>query len=439
VPLTLAILKETARDESRVAATPDVVAKYIETGMAVTVQTSAGQAAAFGDDQYRRAGASIAETAANAVASADIVLCVQRPPDSTLKACKKGALVIGQIAPHNDAGLLKSLQDAGISAFATELMPRITRAQAMDTLSSQASLAGYRAVLEAAHQFSRAFPMMMTAAGTVPPAKVFVMGAGVAGLQAIATARRLGAVVSATDVRPAAKQDVQSLGASFVAVEDEEFQKAESQGGYAKEMSESYKKKQAELIEDTVNKQDIIITTALVPGKKAPELVTKEMVESMKDGAVIVDLAAPAGGNCAVTRPGSVTTHKGVSVIGYSNMASRIASDASKLYAKNLKNIIGLIHDTDNNALKIDWDDSIIAGIALSRDGEIIHPDYKDKTVKAKSSGSGSSSSSGKSKSNASSSGKSGTAKSGSSSAKSSSSKSTSKKSGTSSKSGSNQ
>jgi len=264
---------------------------------------------------------------------------------------------------------------SGINSFAMELVPRITRAQAMDVLSSQSNLAGYKAVLDAAEYFNRAFPMMMTAAGTVPPARVFIMGVGVAGLQAIATAKRLGAIVSATDVRAATKEQVQSLGGTFVMVEDEESKAAETAGGYAKEMSDAYKQKQAALIAETIARQDIVITTALIPGRKAPVLVTEDMVRSMKPGSVIVDLAAEAGGNCALTEAGNVVVKHKVHIVGHRNVPSRLAANASALYAKNLFNLLALIIDKDGN-LTINWDDEIIKGIALTRDGAIIHPNF---------------------------------------------------------------
>jgi NAD(P) transhydrogenase subunit alpha len=258
-----------------------------------------------------------------------------------------------------------------------ELVPRITRAQSMDVLSSQANLAGYKAVLDGAYEFGRAFPMMMTAAGTVPPARVFVMGAGVAGLQAIATARRLGGVVSATDVRPASKEQVQSLGATFVMVENEETKQAETAGGYAKEMSDEYKRAQAQLIADTIKKQDVVICTALIPGRRAPILVTEEMVATMKPGSVIVDLAVEQGGNCPLSQPGEIVDYKGVRIVGHYNVPSRVAVDASALYARNLQNFLTLLVDKESKTLKIDWEDGIVAGIALTRDGQIIHPSFK--------------------------------------------------------------
>jgi H+-translocating NAD(P) transhydrogenase subunit alpha len=300
---------------------------------------------------------------------------VQAPTDAEIALLPKGSLLIGILSPYKNEALIGGLAQAGVNAFAMELMPRITRAQAMDVLSSQSNLAGYKSVLDAAEHFTRGFPMMMTAAGTVPPARVLVMGAGVAGLQAIATARRLGAIVSATDVRPAAKEQVASLGATFVAVEDEEFKQAETKGGYAKEMSPEYKAKQQKLTEETIAKQDIVITTALIPGRPAPKLITEAMVKSMKPGSVIVDLAVEAGGNCELSEAGKVVKKHGVTLVGHKNVPSRIATDASALYAKNILNLLNLLIDKEKK-LSIKWDDDIIKGIALTRDGAAIHPQF---------------------------------------------------------------
>ena len=285
--------------------------------------------------------------------------------------------MLAMLDPHRNHSTLEALAKAKIQAFAMEMIPRITRAQGMDVLSSQANLAGYKAVLDAAAEFGRAFPMMMTAAGTVPPARVLIMGAGVAGLQAIATARRLGAIVSATDVRPAAKEQVASLGASFIAVDDEEFRQAETAGGYAKEMSAEYQAKQAALIAETIKKQDIIITTALIPGRKAPVLVSEEMIKTMKPGSVIVDLAAEAGGNTPLTKAGEVVEVHGVTIMGYSNLPGRLAVDASSLYARNLFNFVSLLVDKKTGALAIDWNDEIVKGALVAKDGELVHPAVK--------------------------------------------------------------
>ncbi len=373
--LIIAIPRETAENEKRVAASPETVKKYIATGCSVRIESGAGDASSLTDDMYAQAGATVMTTAAEVLRDADIVLKVQGPDTAELAMIKKGALVAAILNPYQNADLLKNMATSGINGFAMELVPRITRAQAMDVLSSQSNLAGYKAVLDAAEYFNRAFPMMMTAAGTVPPARVFIMGVGVAGLQAIATAKRLGAIVSATDVRAATKEQVQSLGGTFVMVEDEESKAAETAGGYAKEMSDAYKQKQAALIAETIAKQDIVITTALIPGHKAPVLVKEDMVKTMKPGSVIVDLAAEAGGNCALTEAGKVVTKHGVHIIGHRNVPSRLAANASALYAKNLYNLLGLIIDKDGN-MNINWDDDIIKGIALTRDGAIIHPNF---------------------------------------------------------------
>lgn len=369
----IAILKETAANETRVAATPDMARKYVAKGLSVTVQAGAGLAASFQDQDYVTAGATLAATAEDATRDADIILCVDGNSDIT---ARPGALLIGMLAPYNRRENLDVFAQRNVTALAMELVPRITRAQAMDVLSSQSNLAGYKAVLDAAAIFTRAFPMMMTAAGTVAPARVFVMGAGVAGLQAIATAKRLGAVVSATDVRPAAKEQVQSLGASFVMVESDEMKSAETAGGYAKEMSEDFKRKQAALVSDTITRQDIVITTALIPGRPAPLLVTEDMVKSMKPGSVIIDMAIEQGGNCALSKAGEVVEVHGVKIAAYRNIPGRIATDASALYARNLFNLVNLLVDKDG-AVSLNMDDEIIKGIALTKDGQIIHPNFQ--------------------------------------------------------------
>ena len=382
--MKFAIPKERRAGELRVAASPDTVKRFVGLGAEVSIETGAGEGAAVPDEEFAKAGAVIAKDEGEALSGADVVLKVQRPllagevkgaPDE-LALIKPGAALIGILAPYDSPESLEAYAKAGVNAFALELMPRITRAQVMDVLSSQANLAGYRAVLDAAAEFGRAYPMMMTAAGTVPAAKVFIMGAGVAGLQAIATARRLGGIVSATDVRPAAKEEVASLGGAFVAVEDDEFRQAQTAGGYAKEMSDAYKKKQAELVADHIKKQDIVICTALIPGRPAPTLVSEDMVKSMKPGSVIVDLAAERGGNCAVTKPGEVTLAHGVKIVGHLNVASRLAAASSMLYAKNLLNFLTPLVDADSKTLKIDWADDIVAGTALTRDGQIVHPQF---------------------------------------------------------------
>lgn len=371
--MKLAIGKETAAAEKRVAASPETVRKLTTLGFDVSVERGAGLTAAVTDDMFAQAGAKIAE-GSDVYKDADVVLRVRNPLASEISAMKSGALLLAQLAPYQEKETLRALAAQGVTAFAMEFVPRITRAQTMDVLSSQANLAGYRAVLEAAAAFGRAFPMMMTAAGTVPPAKVFVMGAGVAGLQAIATARRLGATVSATDVRPAAKEQVQSLGASFVMVENEETKAAETSGGYAKEMSDDYKRQQAELIAETIKKQDVVITTALIPGRPAPKLVTEEMVRSMKPGAVIVDLAVEQGGNCALSKAGEIVDVNGVTIVGHLNLPSRIAVDASALYARNLLNFLTPLVDKETKALKLNREDDIVKASMVTDGGQIVHP-----------------------------------------------------------------
>ncbi len=366
--LTISVIKETVDGETRVAATPDSVKKLIALGATVLVEPGAGATASIPDDAYLAAGAKITATASY---DCDIILCVQRPSDAILNAMREGTTIIGMLGPYGfNAGLYEKKK---ASAISLELVPRITRAQSMDVLSSQANLAGYRAVLEAANVYSRAFPMMMTAAGTIAPAKIFVMGAGVAGLQAIATARRLGAVVSATDVRAAAKEQVASLGASFVMVENEETKQSETAGGYAKEMSEDYKRQQAALIAQTIQKQDIVITTALIPGRAAPVLVTEDMVKTMKPGSVIVDMATEAGGNCPLSEKGKVVEKHGVTIIGYNNLPAHIPLDASNLYARNVLNVITLMLNKDKTDLSFNFDDEIIKGFTLVHGGVPVH------------------------------------------------------------------
>lgn len=373
--MKIAILKERRNGETRVAATPDTVKKLVAGGHDIRIEKGAGDAASLPDNAYEAAGAKTGTLAAT-LKGADAIFCVRAPDDATLAKLPKGILLVGQIEPHGNKALAKVLADAGIDSLAMEFTPRITRAQAMDALSSQSNLAGYRAVIEASGLYGRAFPMMMTAAGTIAPAKAFVMGAGVAGLQAIATARRLGAMVSATDVRPAAKEQVASLGAKFIAVEDEEFKAAETAGGYAKEMSAEYRAKQAELVAAHIAKQDVVVTTALIPGRPAPKLITKKMVEAMKPGSVIVDLAAAMGGNCELTKADEVVEHQGVKIAGYSNLPGRLAADASALYAKNLVNLLPLLIAEDG-AKAPQWEDEIIAAMAITRDGKIVHDTLK--------------------------------------------------------------
>ncbi len=381
VAMKIAVPKERRPYERRVAVTPDIVKKYKALGYDVTVETGAGSEAAFPDSLYAAAGASIASDTAVLLRDADIVLKVQRPMNegegrNEIGLLKPGTVLVGILNPYGARGDLDVYARQNITAMSMELMPRITRAQAMDVLSSQSNLAGYKAVLDATEVFGRAFPMMMTAAGTVPPARVMVMGAGVAGLQAIATARRLGAVVSATDVRPAAREQVESLGATFVMVESDETKQAETSGGYAKEMSDDYKRRQAELIAETIKKQDIVISTALIPGRAAPVLITETMVRSMKPGSVIVDLAVEQGGNCELSEAGKIIDADGVKIVGHRNTPSRLATDASALYARNLYNFIALLSAKAEGKLAIDWNDEIVRGVALTRDGAIISPQF---------------------------------------------------------------
>lgn len=376
--MKIAIAKEIDESEPRVAASPDTVKKFKALGADVAIEPGAGTRSGVPDSDFTAAGALVSP---DAVKDADIIIKVRRPEASELARYKRGALVIAIMDPYGNEAALKKIADAGVSAFAMELMPRITRAQVMDVLSSQANLAGYRAVIEAAEAFGRAFPMMMTAAGTVPAAKVFVMGVGVAGLQAIATARRLGAAVTATDVRPATKEQVESLGAKFLAVEDEEFKNAQTAGGYAKEMSKEYQAKQAALTAEHIKKQDIIITTALIPGRPAPRLVTAEMVRSMKPGSVLVDLAVERGGNIEGVQAGKVVDLNGVKIIGFTNVAGRVAASASSLYARNLFSFIETLVDKTTKALAVNWDDELVKATALTRNGAVIHPNFQPKSA----------------------------------------------------------
>jgi NAD(P) transhydrogenase subunit alpha len=372
----IAVTRERRPGETRVALTPDAVKKLIGQGLTVTVETGAGQAASAPDADYLATGAVIAPDLATALHDADILLKVRAPVEEEIAALKSGTIVVGLIDPHQETAAIQGLARAGASAFAMEFVPRITRAQVMDALSSQANLAGYRAVIEAAGHYGRAMPMMMTAAGTVAPAKVFVMGAGVAGLQAIATARRLGAVVTATDVRPAAKEQVESLGAKFVAVEDEEFKAAEAAAGYAKPMSAEYQAKQAALVSDHIRRQDIVITTALIPGRPAPRLVTAEQAASMRAGSVIVDLAVEQGGNVEGARAEAAVASGGATIVGFANLPTRIAADASALYARNLSAFVALLVDKDG-ALAPELDDEILSAALVTRGGAVVHPALK--------------------------------------------------------------
>jgi len=371
--MQIAIPKERRDTETRVAASPETVKKFVALGCEVVVETGAGDRARFTDEAFAEAGAKIASDEPETLRDADIVLKVQRPLPDELGLIKKGAMLVGILSPYGDRDSIEAYAEAGIDSFAMEFMPRITRAQSMDVLSSQSNLAGYKAVIDAADQYGRAMPMMMTAAGSIAPARVFVLGAGVAGLQAIATAKRLGAIVSATDVRPAVKEQVESLGGSFVMVEDEESAEAETSGGYAKEMSADYQRRQAELVSNHMAKQDIAICTALIPGRPAPELISEQMVRSMKPGSVIVDLAAEQGGNCALTKPGEVIDVDGVTIIGRFNVPGTVPTDASALYAKNLLNFLTPFINAESGALEIDWEDEVITGTCLTREGAIVH------------------------------------------------------------------
>jgi NAD(P) transhydrogenase subunit alpha len=364
--------------ETRVAATPDVVKKYVSLGLEVVVEKGAGEDAAMTDAEFRDAGATIAKDEPTALKDADVVLKVQRPVSDgkldELAYLKPGAVLVAQLAALTHREEVEAYARAGVTAFALELMPRISRAQSMDILSSQNNLAGYKAVIDGAAEYGSALPMMMTAAGTVPPAKVFIMGVGVAGLQAIATAKRLGAVVTANDVRPATKEQVESLGGKFLMVDEAAMKDAETAGGYAKEMSEEYKKRAEQVVADHVKKQDIVITTALIPGKPAPKLITEEMVKSMKPGSVIVDLAAETGGNCALTEPGKTVVKHGVKIIGHLNVPGRLPKDSSALFARNVYNFLSPHVDKETKSLKFKWDDETVRDTLVTRDGQIVNP-----------------------------------------------------------------
>ncbi len=368
------VAKEITDGETRVAASVETVKKMKSFGFDVIVEAGAGVLSRIPDSEFEAVGASIG-TFADA-ASADVILKVRRPSEREIPGYKTGSVVVAIMDPYGNDEAIAAMASAGLSAFAMELMPRITRAQSMDVLSSQANLAGYQAVIEAAAVYDRALPMMMTAAGTVPAAKVFVMGAGVAGLQAIATARRLGAAVSATDVRPAAKEQVASLGAKFIAVEDEEFKAAETAGGYAKEMSADYQAKQAEFVAEHIAKQDIVITTALIPGRPAPRLVSRAMLASMKPGTVAVDLAVERGGNIEGVAAGQVADVEGVKVIGFSNMAGRVAASASALYAKNLVTFLETMVNKETKSVVLNLEDELIKATMLTYAGDVVHPAF---------------------------------------------------------------
>jgi len=376
--MKIAVAKETRAHETRVAAVPETVKKFAKLGAEMVVQSGAGAAADISDAAYQDAGASIAPDLASAAEGADIVLKILPPTTEEVGALRSGQALVSIMWPFTEPEVMQACAAQGVDAFAMELMPRISRAQSMDVLSSQSNLAGYKAVLEAANLYGRGMPQMMTAAGTVAPAKVFIMGAGVAGLQAIATARRLGAIVTATDVRPATEEQVASLGAKFVAVKNEEFEQAQTAGGYAKEMSDDYKRQQAELVAEHVKKQDIVVTTALIPGRKAPVLITAEMVASMKPGSVLVDLAIENGGNIeGAALDQVVETGNGVQIVGYPNMAGRLAADASSLFARNHFNFLSPF--ISEGQLAFDEEDELVKGIRLTKGGAIVHPNFANK------------------------------------------------------------
>ncbi|HQS17979.1 Re/Si-specific NAD(P)(+) transhydrogenase subunit alpha [Reyranella sp.] len=377
--MKIAIIKERRPHETRVAATPETVKKLKALGAEITIEAGAGTVAAYTDQAYSEAGATIVPDAASAIAAGDIVFKIQRPMTAEegldeLGLLRQGQTLMAPLGALTNKELVQALASRGVTSFALELIPRITRAQSMDILSSQANLAGYKAVLVAANNYGRIFPQMMTPGGTLAPSRSFIMGVGVAGLQAIATARRLGSVVTATDVRPATKEQVQSLGAKFVAVEDEEFKAAETAGGYAKQMSAEYQAKQAALVADHIKLQDIVITTALIPGRKAPVLVTEEMVKTMKPGSVIVDMAVEQGGNCPLSEFGTVVEKYGVKIVGPANLPGELATDASALFSRNLLNFITPMVDKETKALTINLEDEVVKGTLVTRDGQIVHP-----------------------------------------------------------------
>ena len=381
--MKIAIPKERREGERRVAASPQAVGKFAALGVDVTVEAGAGEASAIGDAAFAEAGATVAATADETWDGADAVLKVARPMtaeegEDEMARLASGQVLVALLAPLQHRDRVRDYAARGVTAFAMELVPRISRAQGMDALSSQGNLAGYKAVLDAAAEFGKVIPMMMTAAGTIAPAKVLVLGAGVAGLQAAATARRLGAVVSAFDVRPAVKEQVESLGAKFIEVPDEEAEKAETAGGYAREMGEDYRRRQGELIHETLKSHDIAICTALIPGRPAPTLIAASMVADMKPGSVIVDLATESGGNCELSRHGEVVRENGVAIVGHANVPSRVAVDASALYARNLFNFVSPMIDGAAGSLKIDWEDEVVAGACVTRDGAVVHPMLTD-------------------------------------------------------------
>ena len=367
--MQISIIKEQNKNEQRVSSTPHVINLLERLGAEVLIEKGAGDLSGFDDEMYRSSGAKIVDR--KMCLQSDICLCVRMPSQDDINQMRNGSILIGILNPYENKNYFKDLNNKNITSCCMELIPRISRAQSMDVLSSQANLAGYKSVIDAAEKFGKAFPMMMTAAGRVNPAKVMILGVGVAGLQAIATAKRLGAVVSATDVRSATKEQVESLGGKFIMVEDDETKDAETSGGYAKEMSEEYKKKQANLIAETISKQDIVICTALIPGRTAPVLITEEMVNSMAKGSVIVDLAVESGGNCPLSKVDEIVEHNGIKIIGYSNVPGRVAKDASSLYAKNIVNFLTLMIDKNKKKIKINWEDEIINSVVLTHNGQV--------------------------------------------------------------------
>ena len=378
--MKLAVPKERLLGEARVAVSPETVKKLKTIGFDIVIESGAGEAASFSDNLYVEAGASISNDFSTMIGGATIILKVRGPEEGSgddLSEYSSANILIANLSALDKRDSIDKLAATGITAFAMELMPRITRAQSMDVLSSQSNLAGYKAVLDAASALGRAYPMMMTAAGTIPPAKIFIMGVGVAGLQAIATAKRLGAVVTATDVRPSTKEQVESLGGKFLEIDAEMEKNSQTEGGYAKEMPPEYFEKQKEVVAEHIKKQDVVITTALIPGRPAPILVTPEMVATMPNGAVIVDLAVEAGGNCPLSELGKTVKSAGVSIIGPSNLLSRIAEDASKLYAKNLLNFLTPLINSETKSLSIDWEDEIVTGTLVCKDGIVVHPRLK--------------------------------------------------------------
>ena len=375
--MQISVLTEHDKLETRVALSPDTVKKLVSNGLNVIIQSGCGQQSNYSDQQYENAGATVTRTISDKVLSSDILVTVKRPDDKVLAKLSKSAIVIGQMDPYVNPAEMEEYTKYGHQLFSMELMPRITRAQSMDVLSSQSNLAGYKAVIDSTAEYKKAIPMMMTAAGTIAPAKIFIMGVGVAGLQAIATARRLGGIVTATDVRPATKEQVESLGSKFIAVEDEEFKAAETAAGYAKEMSKEYQEKQTQLVSDHIKNQDIVITTALIPGRKAPILISKKMVETMKEGSVIADLATERGGNVEIAQPGKNVMHNGVTILGTENFARLLPTDASNLYAQNVMKFLDEIIDNEKQQLSINYDDEIIKGILISRGGKLVHPMYQ--------------------------------------------------------------